>query len=171
MTSSDADVLYADLSETTATAPLTLGTFVVGAIVTIGATTTGPVNVTLTDSNGTSASLTGAFNITADPTVSAITISPGAQTTVAAGQVVVGGTATVTGTGFESGATVSIQSTVDGTTILSSAGTTFTNSTTLVISVTLRRRTSSSTMARRQLVPTRSPLPTLTLVQVLLVAF
>jgi hypothetical protein len=111
LASGDPDLAFANVTEITPT----WGT---AAVLTPASTTNGSETLTLTDGNGTSNTLAGAFTIDPDPTVSAVSPSSLYQ-----GQSVTG--IVVTGTNIAAGAAAYFTSTVDGTPLstASSAGT------------------------------------------------
>jgi len=107
LTSGDPDLAFSGVSEVTPS-------WGSATVTTPGSTTNGSETLTLTDGNGTSNTLAGAFTIDPDPTVSAVT--PASLYQSQANPAI-----TITGTNFVAGATVYFTSAVDGTPLGSSS--------------------------------------------------
>jgi hypothetical protein len=128
-----ADVSFTDVAETsstTATADYTA----------TAAQPAGSYSLDLTDNGGTTGVIAGAFSVTAAPTITSVTPSPIYEGTGA-------NTVTVTGTGFEAGATVSFVADSNGTPLTSSVTSISADGTTIVLSVTPTNPTNSAAAA------------------------
>ncbi len=115
---------FSDVVETSATT----ATADYAASGTSGNTAAGTYNATLTDTSG-SGTLNNAFTVTAAPTITGIAPTPIYEGTGA-------NTVTITGTGFETGATVSFSNTANGTPLTDSVTSISSSGTSIVLSVT-----------------------------------
>jgi hypothetical protein len=121
LATSAADVTFSSVVETSATTAT-------ADYAATAAQPAGTYSATLTDTSG-SGTLTSAFTVTATPTISSLAPSPIYEGTGA-------NTVTVTGTGFETGATVTFASTVDGTPLTATVTSISASGTSIVLSVT-----------------------------------
>ncbi len=100
----------------------------------------GSYSLDLTDNGGTTGAVADAFSVTATPTITSVSPSPIYEGTGA-------NTITVVGTGFETGATVSLTADSNGTPLTASVTSVSSDGTTMVLSVTPTNPTNSAAAA------------------------